>query len=249
MLSAADVAKRCSVLMMPLITLLCMVYGSVVEKASALRLGPSSSPLHYDSRAMMQEGESEVDGAESDGEQSHSSVPPAAAALPGGGALAGAASGNLASLTSGSLCDLEAALDAGADSAQRLRDASLSESQALAVEVTSKVDGILAQCSDLDRAVKEVDLGVDEEPLSGVRHSRVDVLCMRRCCSSDGVAASGATAAQPSCSLALCKGVGLPVRLLCCWPAFMHSCSLLRQICYALSAAERSVVPPRSRRS
>ena len=128
--------------------------------------GPSSSPLHYETLTMTREGDS--DDAESDVVQSPLSVPPASTALLGGTMLATAASRDLGSLTSGSLRELDAALDVDADSAQRLRDASLSESQALALEVTSKVDGILAQCSDLDRAVKEVDVGVDEEPLSGV---------------------------------------------------------------------------------
>lgn len=135
--------------------------------------GPSSSPLHYDPEAMMREGDSDEDDAESGAADSPRSMAPAAAALPGAVVMAPVASGDLASMTSGSLAALDAGgtLDAGADSSQRLRDASLSESQALALEVTSKVDGILAQCSDLDRAVKEVDLGVDEEPLSGVCHS------------------------------------------------------------------------------
>lgn len=127
------------------------------------------SPLHYDPEAMMREGETDEDGAESDGAQSPTFVPPASVAMPGAAGLGAVGSADLASMISGSPGALDTVLDAGADSSQRLRDASLSESQALAVEVTSKVDGILAQCSDMDRAVKEVDLGVDEEPLSGVQ--------------------------------------------------------------------------------
>lgn len=129
----------------------------------------------------MREGDSDQDDAESADADSPRSMAPASAVLPGTVGIAAVASVDLASMTSGSLAALDAggALDAGADSSQRLRDASLSESQALALEVTSKVDGILAQCSDLDRAVKEVDLGVDEEPLSGVCPSSRVCRCRR----------------------------------------------------------------------
>lgn len=136
--------------------------------------GPSTSPLHYDPDNLMREGDSDEDDAGSAASESQQSVVPGS--LPGATGMDTVASGDLVSLASGGidptlLNQLDPALDVRADSAQRLRDASLSESQALALEVTSKVDGILAHCSDLDRAVKEVDLGVDEEPLSGVWRS------------------------------------------------------------------------------
>lgn len=51
------------------------------------------------------------------------------------------------------------------------REACMSESTALAVAVTGSVDGLLGRRSDLDCAAKELDAGLEAEPLRDVCYS------------------------------------------------------------------------------
>lgn len=82
----------------------------------------------------------------------------------------------LASMGSGSLDDGQDRVRVGnvgdvpGMDAPHVHEACMSESTALAVAVTGNVDGLLAQRSDLDCAAKELDVGLEDEPLSAVRY-------------------------------------------------------------------------------
>ena len=97
------------------------------------------------------------------------------------------ADGDLASMGSGSLDDGQDGASVGnlgngqEIDGQHLHEACMSESTALAVAVTGNVDCLLAQRSDQDCAAKELDVGLEDEPLSAVRPLPSQSVCYLLC--------------------------------------------------------------------